>query len=96
MSEVTLNMARYHVVSCKMDMEMQYRKDSPRNADYIQLSEPVEVVFTDMPAQAILDQKLGALDDQIERVNLDHHTAINDLEQRKQELLALPSGDSDA
>ncbi len=58
--------------------------------DYIKLSETVEVDFPDLPKEEVNSKEIAIIDKAIQNEMAKSESRLNQLKQRKQELLALP------
>ena len=61
------------------------------NDEYVRISEIIDVEFPALPYGEAESMEIAIIDKQISKVNADAGSAIAKLEQRKAELLALPS-----
>jgi hypothetical protein len=57
--------------------------------DWIQISEPLEIELTPLPKETVLNEKVKAIDALIEKEKTEAMEKINQLTQKRQELLAL-------
>lgn len=59
------------------------------NTGYVRISEYVDVEFPPLPKEDVLKNQIACIDKQIDAIKAESIKEINDLQQKKQELLAL-------
>lgn len=60
-----------------------------RKAEYARLTEYIEVEFTELPQDIFVNNQVVAIDKIIEEIKSDAMKKVGDLQQKRQELLAL-------
>lgn len=86
-----MKIALYKNLSIDCDMVLEVTNWREEDEDMARLSEIIEVDFPLLPNKDITDKQVAAIDKQIKKVTADFEVSINRLEQKKAELLALPS-----
>ena len=66
-----------------------------KDSEHVRLTSDAVVDFQDLSKTDILSKQIEAIDAEIESVKVAFSEKINLLDQKKQELLALPSGECD-
>jgi len=72
----------------------QYKDWLFNDDDYIQMTEIIEVEFTALKDVDVVEKQIAVIDKQIKAFKAASQVKLNQMEQAKQELLALPAGDS--
>ena len=62
---------------------------------FVQISEPLEVEFIPTKDPDVVGKQIAVIDRKIEELKAATQVTLNELEQSKQELLALPSSETD-
>lgn len=60
-----------------------------KNPEYVCVSEPITVTFTPLDPDKVLQARVAALDNEIEKVRAEASRKIDDLKDQKQRLLAI-------
>lgn len=78
------------------NIEFQHSSPAPcgeifeRVANYVRISEYVEIEFPPLASEEMIGQQLAALDQAESAVRLKFESALNAIKERRSELLALP------
>ena len=59
------------------------------DADYIRASEPLEITFTALPDEVVLEGRVKSIDAEIQKVRAEFTVRIDDLKDQKNRLLAI-------
>lgn len=85
--KLTMKICLYQTeYGCYVQSKEGFAKKRP---EYVCVSEPVTVTFTPLGADVILQERVRALDAEIERVRAESQAKISGLKDQKQRLLAI-------
>jgi len=86
-----MKVALYKCLSLDFDVLRDAGDLFEENDDYIRLTEIVDIDLKPLSDVNIINKEVAYIDNQIKRVQAVSEVRINELKQKKQELLALPS-----
>jgi hypothetical protein len=86
-----MKIAMYKIISCNLDVPREFNEYNENNDDLVRLTETVEVDFKPLQDEEVIKNQVDFLDNSIKQVQAAAESKINELKQKKQELLALPS-----
>jgi hypothetical protein len=80
---VALYSGKYHTAIFEVEGWIEEHKE------YVRVTEPVEVTFTPLPDEVVLEGRVKAIDNEITKTRAELTQRINDLTDQKNRLLAI-------